>query len=258
MSRFHRASLAALDLEPILDDHARDRLTSLGQRIGAPLPLSFVEWFGMHGAVEILHRHTNCDDVIAIESLGDPDRVRFAVGDRFWPREPLLPFMVENQGVCVWAIHLDGGDDPPVLVARDPEFEWRQHTPTFSSFIACQIEDHQKVLGTHPTSAEPPLLLQAQDIPLRDQDLVHVRARFREGTITRGWPAETQYRFSSDDGHILIWDDGETQADWFIAAPSEDALFETASRVWSCGELAESLYTNDGRAEAVLAKLRAV
>lgn len=137
------------------------------------------------------------------------------------------------------------------MVARDPDYEWEEHAAHFSTFIGCQIDDRVEVLG-------PDLvLLQAQDVPLRDEDLARLRGWFREGSATHGWPGRHQYRFASDTARILIWDDPEYQADWFLASRSENALVEIASTVWSCGELAQSLWSHDERGEAVLARLRA-
>src|SRR5262249_23315052 len=85
--------------------------------LGITFPSSFVEWFGLREGADLLRRHSNSDDPVEIEHLGEP--VPGGWGKkRDFVREGLLPFMIENQGVCLWALRLDGGDDPGVVVAE--------------------------------------------------------------------------------------------------------------------------------------------
>lgn len=138
-----------------VDPVARAALDALGMK----LPASFVEWFAMVDGAELLRQHSNCDDPIPIADL----EANLAI----------LPFMNENQGVCRWGVRLDGGDDPPVMVAVDPEFAWREVCSTFSTFIACQVHDRRDVLDARR-------LLAAQDDPLAPADLAFLRANFVE------------------------------------------------------------------------------
>jgi hypothetical protein len=159
--------------------------------------------------------------------------------------------MVENQAVCVWALRLDGGDDPPVVVACDPDLEWRPCAESFSAFVGCEVWDHSEIWDE--TGAR--ILLQAQATPLREADLLFLRARFTEAATTRGWPGNNQYRFERDDVRVLVWD-GEDQADWFITATTEGWLAAVAAELWECADLRTSLWSNDGRGEQVLLGLR--
>jgi hypothetical protein len=162
--------------------------------------------------------------------------------------------MFENQAVSVWAVGLGGEDDPPVFVARDPDLEWRLCAETFSTFVGCQVWDHTEVFDP----AEPParILVQAQDVPLRGDDLAFLRRGFTAKATTHGWPGDNQYRFERGDVRILIWD-GEHQADWWIAASEPAGLAAIATELWDCGGLRDSLWSNDARGTEVLKTLRA-
>jgi hypothetical protein len=195
-------------------------LAARASRLGITLPASFVEWYGMRGGIELLKRNSNSDDPLAIERLGDRFEWR-------WPTAPdcvaegRLIFMFENQAVSVWALGLNGGDDPPVFVARDPDLEWRTCAETFSGFVGCQVWDHTEIFDP----AEPParILLQAQDTPLRSEDLAFLRRGFGARATTHGWPGDHQHRFERADVRILIWD-GEDQADWWVTATTAGDL----------------------------------
>jgi hypothetical protein len=241
-----------LALPYVPDSSALGTLKSREAELGVRLPPSFTEWFGMRNGVDLLRSHSNSDDPIAIEELGSPLCWRWTE-TRDCLREGLLPFMVENQGVCVWAISLDGSDDPAVIVARDPELDWRACARSFSDFIDCQIWDHTVVL--RPTLSEG-VLLTAQDHPLRAEDLAFLRHGFSERTSTAGWPGEHQYRFESREGCLLLWDNRD-QADWFIASENDEDLFQLTKGLWHVGNLRSSLWSNDDRGTDILERLRA-
>ncbi|WP_394842043.1 hypothetical protein LZC95_33820 [Pendulispora brunnea] len=213
------------------------------------LPASFVEWYGMQGGIELLQRNSNCDNPVFIERLGAPLE---------WPRDAPtdcvagghLVFMVENQGVCIWAVQLGRLDDPPVFVARDPDWEWRPCAETFSAFMECQVWDHAEIF------ADARILIQAQDAPLQSDDLAFLRRNFTERTATRGWPGDIQYRFEHGETRLLLWD-GEDQADWWICMQTGENLTEIVEKLWNCGDLRTSLWSNDPHAEDAIQKVRA-
>ncbi|WP_394831397.1 SMI1/KNR4 family protein [Pendulispora rubella] len=235
------------------DDAAMAALVAREQKLGISLPASFVEWYGMLGGIELLQRNSNCDNPVPIVRLG-------ASLDGPWDdptdcvAEGLLIFMVENQGVCVWAVQLGRSDDPPVLVACDPDYEWQPCAETFSSFIECQIWDHAEILAD--TTPHARMVIQAQDLPLRSDDLAFLRRNFTERTTTRGWPGDIQYRFEHGETRLLLWD-GEDQADWWICARTSENLTEIVEKLWYCGDLRATLWSNDPRAEEVLQNVRA-
>ncbi|MBS2011441.1 MAG: hypothetical protein JST00_00905 [Deltaproteobacteria bacterium] len=248
---FHQEALARMGLQHVFDPEAMDSLKARAATLGVTFPASFVEWYGMPDAINLLRRNSNCDDPIEIERLGETFQWRWDE-KQDWLRDGLLLFMFENQAVCVWALHLDGSDDPPVVVARDPDLKWRPCADRFSTFIACQVWDHREVFnedGAH-------VLLQAQAVPLHERDLAFLRKGFDQKPTTHGWPGDNQYRFQRGDYRVLVWDSKE-QADWWITASSEDRVGDLASELWGCADLQTSLWSNDARGEAVLKRLRA-
>jgi len=248
-SRFHNAALALLGVDYAVDPYATLALEARARTFGITFPASFIEWCGMRDGLTLLQDTSHCDEPVPIAKLGNPMQWRWAE-DRDLLRDDLLVFMVENQGVCVWAVRLNAGDDPPVVVARDPDLAWRSCAEHFSTFIDCQAWAH-----LHFSPHSDGLLVAAQDVPLRPADLAHLRGRYAERATTHGWPGDNQYRFEGNDARVLIWD-AEDQADWWISSPTEDGLARTLSVLWECGDLRGSLWTNDDRAERVLESLR--
>jgi hypothetical protein len=51
--------------------------------------------------------------------------------------------MIENQGVCTWAIALDGTDDPFVVVEKDSGTPptWQMCTDSFSQWVYYLVHD---------------------------------------------------------------------------------------------------------------------
>jgi hypothetical protein len=249
-SQYHAESLDCLGMSGIPDPTAIGQLRSRFAELGISLPASVAEWFGMRDGVELLQRYSDCDQPIALEHLGEP--LQWCWGkERDCIREGLLPFMVEHQGVCLWAVRLDAGDDPPVMIARDPDLEWHPCASSFSTFVACQVWDHAEVLA----DASDRVVLAAQAAPLRKVDLEFLRVRFHERPTTHGWPGKHQYRFDRDDARVLVRDGGD-QADWWLATSSQGSAKALAREVWCCADLATSLWSNDPRGAGVLQRLR--
>jgi hypothetical protein len=160
----------------------------------------------------------------------------------------MLLIMTENQGVCNWAVRLDGSDDPPVVVEVDsaPNDRWQPYTSAFSAFIFCRIWDN------------PPGEIKcfAQD-ELSDADLELLKRTFTAQPTTHAWPGDVQYRFQSRHGRILLWDSDRHGTDWRLHANTPQELAALLSEIWHCGNLRASLYTHWGEAQHVLDTLRA-
>lgn len=222
-------------------------LSARSSELGVLFPESFVEWYGMRNGISLLRQHSNNDEPVGIAKLGAAT-YPFKSGEV--PESEhgrMLQFMVENQGVCTWGIPLDAGDDPAVLVAVDPDFEWRAHAASFSTFIACQVWDYEKVHSG--------VLLTAQASELAAVDLELLRRRFREKTTTHGWPTKNIFRFEREDARVIVWD-GDGQADWWISAHSEENIAALAGELWGCGDLCTSLYGVEERGERIVRLLR--
>lgn len=243
MKIFHNTTYAMIGGKPRVSSEALALLDSLEKKCGGHLPASFKEWYSLDGAWEILAKRTS-DHPIALSDLGK-DRW-YVEGSRDFISEGHLVFMTENQGVCHWALELNGEDDPPVVVEVDslPTVKWQPFADTFSAFVEVVVSDWNY---GH--------VLSAQDVPLTDSDLDFLRQQFNEGPMTHNWPAKTSSRFRKDDQCLIIWA-GEEQADWFLQSNSPEHLRELLNEVWNCGSLAESLYENDDIGAKILKEKR--
>ena len=166
-----------------------------------------------------------------------------------WQSRISLPIRHENQGVCTWAVALDGSGDPPVFVEVDSGGKvWRLLAPSFSAYVYSCVWDYQQVFGK-------PAIVQAQNGALSRTGLDGLRAAFTEELQTQGWPGSTQHRFTNGMAAILIWS-AERQADWFIAASDATTLENAVRAVWDMDALGESLFDYSEIGKAVLKKIR--
>jgi hypothetical protein len=164
----------------------------------------------------------------------------------------LLYIRSENQGVCGWAVRLDDGDDPAVMVNYGDIAElseWVPQADTFSDYIFCGIWDWGLVLRSE-------WLIQAQNGPLSEQALEGLRLHFRESVRTYGWPGDTQYRFEGDGQRLLICS-GSGQADWWLAADDEPSLAEAARKIWHLDDVDKAFWSNTDKGETALARIAA-
>lgn len=217
------------------------------RRCGVKFPASVREWYSLEGAAEALDGQ---DCLVAVAELGEVEEDWFGAGQQDFVAQGFLVIMYENQGVCWWAVLLDGSDDPPVVVAVDRP-QWSHCAAHFSTFVYTRIWDWGG--ATWPDRGCD---LQAQDGPLQRADLDLLQQVFLEEPRTYGWPGKTNYRFSYGGARILVWDDEERQADWFLSADSPATLRQLAGRLWNCGTLASRLYALRPCGEKVLADMR--
>jgi len=150
----------------------------------------------------------------------------------------LIPFRNENQGVCVWALLLDGSADPPVYVDVDTDGrEWHLLAPAFSTYIQTCVWDYKTVL--HRTA-----LVQAQNAPLSAAAVLQLEAMFQKEPMTHGWPGSTQYRFQGSGFAILIWS-SERQAEWFLSGENEAALHDGLRAISGIDNVGRAFYRAD-------------
>ncbi|MFF5233310.1 SMI1/KNR4 family protein [Dactylosporangium sp. NPDC000521] len=215
---------------------------------GLPLPASVREWYSLAAGQETLRAFSNEDRVYAAHELGRPER--------YWPGgEPdeerewdpvaerqLLPFMIENQGVCYWAVMLDGSDDPPVMISFDdlePTDEWTMLSASFSDLVYARIWDHQAMCGERTLRA-----------PVASFDPATWAGL---GTQLEERPADSnsqRYRFagSADDQRVLLEKDawGPT-GQCYLWAASDDLLVDLVTTVRASSGLATQLSTYWGK-----------
>lgn len=237
MLKYHAKALKLIDAVPIL---ARDvsNIIAVEDRLGRQLPASLREWYSLDGACDMLLRYSNGDPPVAIANLGR---------DGLIARE-LLTIRHENQGVCTWAVLLDGSEDPPVVVDYDVDFKTRQPCAnSFSDYVYSCFWDWGLVLNSPR--------VQAQNGPISPEALDFLRGNFAAELETYGWPGDTQYRFFTPDQRILIWE-SKQQADWWLSADSDDALVRLVARLWRVDDLGTSLWASDDADEYILQRAR--
>ena len=188
---------------------------------------------------------------LSIDELGEPYLNWYGGGKRNFLEQQLVVFMGENQGVCNWAFRLDGNPDPEVVVEVDtaPNDEWLPCADRFSTFVYCQIWDHRRGCAS--------AIVAAQELEFPELDLQFLKSNFVQHPSTYGWPGRSNYRFEDQDGAILIWDSEEQGADWFASARTPASLHAVLSRIWHCGNLAETMYSVTPEAANILRVLRA-
>jgi hypothetical protein len=192
--------------DPVEAADVRLLIAGLEQQIGNAIPRTFQQFLSLENGVELLGHFSNCDNPIPFGELG---RIQEAWSGYNPFHHNLLPFMYESQGVCTWAVALDEGDDPPVLVEIDSGVppSWRTVADTFSLWLECQVSDWP-LYPTWKFAAQAP--------ELEETGLALLRQRFKEGHTTFAWPGTRNYRFSSARLKLLLWD-AEGQCDWWIS-----------------------------------------
>ena len=215
---------------------------------GFPLPASVREWYSLAAGQETLRTFSNEDRVYAAHELGRPEHY-WAGGepDEELEWDPvaerrLLPFMIENQGVCYWAVLLDGSDDPPVMISFDdlePTDEWTMLSASFSDLVYTRIWDHQAMCGDRTLRAPVPSFDPATWAGL--------------GTQLEERPTDSngqRHRFagSADDQRVLLEQDawGPT-GQCYLWAASDDLLVDLVTTVRASTGLATQLSTYWGK-----------
>jgi hypothetical protein len=249
MLQYHARTLDLIGVMPSISPARLEAIEQAQGRLGHRLPESVREWYSLDNAVSLLEHHSNCDTTIDVGKFASPatngvdEQLNSLLDDGF------LVFRIENQGVCLWAVDLRDGDDPPVLVEIDGD-GWHRCTDTFSLYVYLSVWDHSQVLQS------PELLIQAQHSVLTEEALPFLRREFHPGPISYGWPGHTQYRFERHDQRLLVWA-SDDQTDWFLAASTEASLKSLLLSVWNCESLNRSLWSNTDAGERILREIRA-
>lgn len=251
--KYHRDAVALLPKPPKFSAQAAERLAHRERELGIVFPESVREWYSLERAVDLLCQHSNSDHPLVLYILGEPFPNWYGGGPRDFVGQGLVVFMHENQGVCSWALKLDGSPDPEVLVEVDtaPNDQWL-HCDKFSTFVCCQIWDHRQAW----TIEDGGISVSAQEPELAEADLQFLKANFVQRPSTYGWPGKTTYRFEVRGGGILIWDRHDRKADWFVSAQTPASLHTLLSKIWHCGNLVETLYDLTPESGEVLRDLR--
>lgn len=149
MAPFHSPTFELLGTRPRISAAAVGELEKTERRLKMRLPASVREWYSYEDALSILASHSNADPPIPVAEFAGVES----------PVGRLIPIRWENQGVCTWAILLDGSDDPPVWVDVDSEGNvWQRLAQNFSTYVHTCVWDYQVVLRR-------PALVQAAERP---------------------------------------------------------------------------------------------
>jgi hypothetical protein len=250
---YHQQTVSLLDPVPQVSSEAQAALDERERALGIRIPAAVREWYSLEGAVRLLETYSNDDNPIPIENLGERDEDWYAFqevirrqeietdspglldpGDPEWQGDTLdrnrLVFMYAHQSVCRWAVPLDRGDDPVVLVQNDGMTGWRKASDRFSSFVYTYIWNHSRIL-------DAACILEAKGDSIALTSLAFLREHVLEAPTTYVWPdydmdhRYDHYRFLSDDGgvRILIQDVASERSVWHLAADTLLALGHLAT-----------------------------
>lgn len=247
--RFHDKAVALLrsPINPSAD--AVNQVEARERALGIRLPASLREWYSLEGA-SVLLAGAGPDNPVPIAELGVPinsDAPKavdlLAAG--------ILAIMWEEQAVCLWAVRLDGSEDPPVVVAVDPwetsewgvsifapQPTWMPCADHFSTFVYCWLWDHLR----GPLGGAEGASMGCQAVAFDPALIAKIGAQFTELPRTFGWPGKTAYRFFGQGVSLLIWEGDEGGADWFVHAASRPHLDDVVMRLRALGAELDGAY----------------
>jgi hypothetical protein len=235
--KYHQKTFDLLHEEP--PKIAREKIKLLMNRqaaCGVKFPESVMEWYSMGSSLEILKKYSRADDPYHPGQFGKVMKDWYGGGERDFAKEGLLLILSENQGVCQWAVKLDGSDDPPVVIEVDtaPNDQWLTYVDSFSDFVYTQVWDN--------CGKDYRYYFNAIDDQLKPDEVIYLQSCYKENIRTYGWPGDVNYRFYNDDVRILVWNsESHGQADWFIFTKSEAATVDLMKRLYSISDLKHTL-----------------
>jgi hypothetical protein len=236
---FHDSTFRLLGGSLCVSPAAQKQLDESELRLGITLPTSVREWYERESAIRVLVENSNDDPPIDVS--------KFELAS--WQSKTLMPIRRENQGVCTWAVEIDGTEDPAVFVAVDNNgMHWNLVADKFSDYVYSCVWDYQVVLKQIG-------LVQAQNCRLTKIARNLLLEALTPVLTTHGWPGSTQFRFSNPRFGVLIWD-SEGQADWFVGACDAESLRVGLDAVWDFDSVGDSFYDCSDIGRDVLAEIR--
>jgi hypothetical protein len=239
---FHEQTFALAGRRLAKSEASEEVVASFERMVGRSVPGAVRELLTSDAWPEFLRHFSNSDQPVALDNLGRP---RWRSYDAI--SEGLLPFMVENQGVCTWAVPFVG-DDPVVFVEVDSGEPptWQLCAESFTLWLRCQVLD--RMLSDR-------IMFAAQAPPLDPATLNGLRSVLAEGPRTYAWPAREVLRFDGALGSLLLWA-GDEQCDWRVAPASRDRAAEFLRNLPLSEGLGKSFYALDDAGQNTLQEWR--
>ena len=135
---YHQATLDLLKIEPGVSPTRIAAVRTREKACGQRFPASVVEWYSLERAEDLYEEHTGGEWLTPLDELGS-NADQIARG--------FLRVATENQGVVIWYVRLDEGDDPPVLgdsrAMADLEGVRWATGPHFSEFVYQMIAENR-------------------------------------------------------------------------------------------------------------------
>jgi hypothetical protein len=234
---YHQATLNLIGEVPNISPQAITLLDQWEHIHARALPPSVREWYTFEQALPWLERYSNGGHPIEVAHLGRKRRYRSGGSEQeidFLTRN-LLPILTENQGMCMWAVQLDGSENPPVVVSFDymqPESTWHVYVDSFSHFVYTCVWDARVI--------QPDVALFGTKEALLPEELLFLQKHFQQEPITYHFPAESNYRFSSEDQYILL-QQYEYGLSWYLFAEEDNDLKQLVKTIWQCESLKKEL-----------------
>jgi hypothetical protein len=284
--KYHQPTFDLLKIEPEIDPAAVAALDALEKRRSIKLPASVREWYSIKDAEKWLAGNDNAleaqDFLGSIGSSGgsmadvekEPDSLdrrrlqtqnfRQQMINAFHYNYPnlrnLLGVVIENQGVCYWAVKLDDGDDPPVLLCYSHEENWQRFCDTFSHFCFMRVWDWAEHF---------PYWLEVSNFPVTAKMHNALAQIYRQKSMTHANNiVPNMYRYGSEHIHILVYEPRfhDKARSWvMLMAASGDDILAVAKLLFSEGDLPDMFWLEtdlntanpiDKEQEALLKQIR--
>lgn len=213
-----------------------ERIKKTESRLGVNLPSVFKEWYSLSESDEILRKYSNDDQPIPCEQF------KLSMHDG----KQLVPFKIENQSVCTWAIDINSGQDPDVLVAVDCDEKLWVYVQSFSNYVYSCVWDYAICMGNS-------IVVMSNNIKFSAESKAALESMFEPEITTHGWPGDNQFRYSGQGVQILVWD-SKDQADWFISSENEIAIIAALRKINDLDGVGATLYGNTGIAVGTIKK----
>jgi len=229
--KYHQNTFNLLSLKPIVSEELLKLLNDVEHQYSISIPPSIREWYSMIEAMNILKTSIFGD-------VPHPPQEWHNEGQFWWGNrlchdllsEGFLLVLSENQGVCHWAVKLDGSDDPPVFIEIDSidNFVWQLYSNSFSEFIYDIVWKFVKKPEQIKLIAYTPTLTQA--------DLSTLNQYFKKRPTLIYPRNEKIYRFLGDAQSVEIREEQKAICvSWCLSAQSPSSLFSLSSQIWDMG-----------------------